>query len=530
MTEIGSFVKVTNETAMKPAFSICFVLLFPFFVNAQIDVTWGVPQKQQRKTAMTDILGYGNGFVYALRADFSLFGTNDPIVERYKQSDLSLDFSKTISLKDAEGKQLRFEALWFIGGNLVLFGSEYDKEHELNKLFAECFDEHCSVTKTWTEVARIPAGKKSNPGSFYTGLSQDSTHVLLVVNPPYDQYAEEKFTLQLIDKDLNTSWKKELTLPYKDEFFSLDNFIESANGDVYMLATISKDKSVMSRQERRTTPTYYHTVLLYDHMADKLEEFEVKIDPKFISDVKMTVDEKGNIICSGFYSNKSSNAVIGTFYLKIDKSTKAITAQGTKDFAKDFLAQFMSAKKASKGKELYDYDLKYLVLRDDGGAVLVAEQFYEVLVQSYDAQTKMYTYTYYYYYNDIIVVSINPDGSIAWTRKIPKYQVSRNDFGYYSSFAFAVSGSKMHFMFNDHPKNLKVGDNGKYRYMSNPKKSVAVLVTMDSKGNGDRQAMFSNKDLRIILRPKLFLQTSEKHMILYGERGSTFKLANVTFG
>ena len=78
--------------------------------------------------------------------------------------------------------------------------------------------------------------------------------------------------------------------------------------------------------------------------------------------------------------------------------------------------------------------------------------------------------------------------------------------------------------------NLKTQEGGKYRYMSNPKKSMAVLVTMDSHGNQDRQSMFNNRDLKIILRPKLFLQTGENRMILYGEKGSTYKLADVKIG
>jgi hypothetical protein len=475
------------------------------------------------------MLGEDGSYIYTQRKEYTLFGSSDPILERYKLSDLSLDYSKSISMEGPNQKDLSIESIYFMSGNLILFASNYDREKDVNILYAEILDEHAAVKKAWAEVASISATKKSNPGSFYTGMSIDSNQILLVVNPPYDKYANETFTLQLLDKELNTQWKKEIIPPYKDEFFSLDNFIVAKNGDVYMIATVSKDKSVMSRHERRSEPTYFHTVLMYEHEGNNLKEYKVSLDPKFISDVKMTVDEKGDIICAGFYSNKSSNSIIGAFYLKIDKLTKEITSQGTKDFPMDFLSQFMSEKKASKGKELYDYILKHLVLRDDGGAILVAEQYYEILEQSYDPTTHLTTYTYYYYYNDIIVVSINPSGEIAWAKKIPKYQISRNDGGYYSSFSFAVSGDKMYFMFNDNSRNLKAAtdDVQKYRYMTNPRKSIAVLVTMDSNGNSDRQAMFSNKDLKIILRPKLFMQMNEHRMILYGEKGSTFKLADV---
>ena len=504
-------------------------LLFPTLIPAQIDVTWGVPQKQSRKSPMVDMLGEDGSYVYTRRTEYSLFGSHDLILERYKLSDLSLNYTKSIAMKGPNDIDLSFESIYFLEGNLILFASHYDREKDINTLYAEILDEHAATKKEWDEVARISATQKNNPGSFYTGMSVDSTQLLLVVNPPYDKYANETFTLQLLDKDLNTKWKKEIIPPYKDEFFALDNFIVTGNGDVYMIATVSKDKSVMSRHERRSEPTYFHTVLLYERSTNDLKEYKVTLDPKFISDVKMTVNEKGDIICAGFYSNKSSNSIIGFFYLKIDKQSKEITNQGTKDFPMDFLSQFMSEKKASKGRELYDYILRHLVLRDDGGAVLVAEQYYEILEQSYDPNTHMTTYTYYFYYNDIIVVSINPSGEIAWAKKIPKYQISRNDGGYYSSFAFAVSGDKMYFMFNDNSRNIKSQNQEvqKYRYMSNPKKSTAILVTMDSNGNQDRQAMFENKDLKIILRPKLFLQINEHRMILYGERRSTYKLADV---
>ncbi len=507
------------------------LIFLPVIVSAQMEITWGVPQKKPRKTAMTQMLGEDGAFVYTLRSEYSIFGNNDPIIERYKLADLSLDYTKAISMQGPRQKDLSLDAIYFMGGNILIFAHDYDRERDINMLYAKILDEHSTLKKDWTSVAKIPAEKKSNPGSFYTGMSLDSNHILVVVNPPYEQYANEKFSLELLDKNLTSLWKKEIVPPYKDEFFSLNNFIVAGNDDVYMMATVSKDKSVMSRQERRSMPTYYHAVLMYEHATDNLKEYKVSLDPKFISDVRMTVNDKGDIVCAGFYSNKSSSSIIGAFYVKIDKETKEITRQGTMDFKPDFLSQFMSEKKVEKGRELFDYILRHLVLRDDGGAILVAEQYYEVMVQSYDPTTHAYTYTYYYYYNDIIVVSISPGGEISWAKKIPKYQVSRNDGGYYSSFTFAVSGNKMYFMFNDNPKNLKATDESfhKYRVMNNPKKSIAVLVSMDSNGNQDRQSMFNNNDLKIILRPKLFMQMNAHRMILYGEKGSTYKLADVKF-
>jgi len=518
-----------------PMFRVLFILLlYPAVVSAQLEITWGIPQKQERKTMMTGMIGADDSYLYALRTDYSLFGSSDPIIERYKQGDMGLDYTKRISHKRFDGVSLNPVVQFFIHGNILAFATYYDREKDINFAYAEILDEQATVTRSWTEIARISADKRSNPGRFLFQLSTDSSKVLVISNPPYEQYADEKFTLQLMDEKLNVLWKNEILPPYKDKFFSLDNYIINDSGDVYMLATISKDRAVMTRKERRSTPTYYHSALLFDAQTEELSEYEIKLDPKFISDIILDVTDSGDIICSGFYSNKSSNAIIGTFYMKIDKLTKKIEHEGTMDFSTEFLTQFMSSRRAAKNAELYDYNLRYLVQRQDGGAILVAEQYYEYVVCSTDPKTGAQTCTYYYYYNDIIVVNVSPEGKIDWAQKIPKLQMSRNDGGYYLSFAFAVSDNTLYFMFNDNPKNIDlptgVKDAGKsFRYMNNLKRSVAALVSMDMRGNQVRQTMFRSQDLKTYLRPKLALQVNERKMFLYGQRKSTFKLAEVKF-
>ncbi len=505
------------------------LLLYPALVSAQVEITWGIPQKAERKTEMTNLLGADEAYVYALRQDRSAFGSDDPIIERYKQTDLGLDYTKRISHKRFDGVSLTPAAQFFINGKIIAFATYYDRDKDINFAYAELLDDRATPTRAWVEVARISADKKSNRGSFYFRLSQDSTKILIVANPPYEKYADEKFTMQLIDENLATIWKNDVAPPYKDKYFSLQNYTITDSGHVYMLATIAEDQSGMSLKERRKTPTYYHSALVFNPDKSELTEYNIKLDPKFISDIIMAVTDSGDIVCSGFYSNKNSHDIIGTFYMKIDKETKKVETEGTMDFSADFLVQFMSEGRAAKKKELYNYNLRYLVQRGDGGAILVAEQYYEYEVCSTDPRTGATTCTYYYYYNDIIVVNINPDGKIQWTRKIPKLQVSHNDGGYYLSFALHVTDNTLYFMFNDNPKNLNLPLNGKYKYMGNLKKSVAVLVSMDMKGDQVRQPMFRSEDLKTYLRPKLYMSVSEKRLFLYGQRRSMYKLAEVKF-
>ncbi len=204
---------------------VLLLLLYPAVVSAQLEITWGIPQKQQRKTSMTDMIGADDSYIYTLRRDYALFGSSDPIIERYKQSDMGLDYSKRIVHSRFDGTNLRPSVQFFINGSILAFATYYDSDKNMNFAFAEILDAQATVTRSWTEIARIPADKRSNPGSFLFRLSQDSSKVLVISNPPYEQYADEKFTLQLLDDKLNVLWKNDILPPYKDKYFSLNNFI-----------------------------------------------------------------------------------------------------------------------------------------------------------------------------------------------------------------------------------------------------------------------------------------------------------------
>lgn len=506
-------------------------------LHAQIDVTWGVPLKNPRKTLPSEILGADKDYFYVIRSSYKFLSMGDMSIEKYKRDDMSLVSSKPIDLEDATGHDRDFEGLYYVGGRFLLFTSQYDRNADKRTAYIQSISDDGTLSATKT-IDEIPAEKKRNSGSYNFVLSEDSSKVLMIRNEPFEKYANEKFTFKVFNDSMNLVWEKALELPYKDKMFSLTNYKVDNDGNVYMLASIEKDQAGTTRKERRTKPQYYYNILFYDHVAGNLNEYVVNLNDKYISDINFVIDTKGDMVCAGFYSNKSSNALIGAFYLKINKATKNIDVKGFKDFEKDFLEQFMSAKKASKNKELYNYSLRDLVLRDDGGAILVAEQYYVVQVCTTDPKTGVTTCTYHYYYNDIIVVSIGADGKIAWSKKIPKYQHSVNDGGYYSSFAFSVSKNKMYFMYNDNPKSAALplesttpAAGGKKQPTCKPlnrvTKAVAMLVTVDSNGNMDRQVMFNNKDLKIILRPKVSMQVEEDHTFLYGQKGSTYKFADV---
>ncbi|MFT3885513.1 MAG: hypothetical protein QM724_08810 [Flavobacteriales bacterium] len=70
------------------------------------------------------------------------------------------------------------------------------------------------------------------------------------------------------------------------------------------------------------------------------------------------------------------------FFLRLDRKTKEIVHESFKEFSDEMITSFMTEKEEKKAEkndedlELYSYDLGNIIRRDDGGAVMVAEQYY----------------------------------------------------------------------------------------------------------------------------------------------------------
>ncbi|MGB0177568.1 MAG: hypothetical protein ACPF9D_10405, partial [Owenweeksia sp.] len=162
-------------------------------------------------------------------------------------------------------------------------------------------------------------------------------------------------------------------------------------------------------------------------------------------------------------------------------------------------------------------------------AVVVAEQYYMTVVQYTDANGRTST-SYHYHYNHIMVINIKPDGHIEWTANIPKFQASSNDNGFYSGYMLLIENSNLHFIFNDNRKNLdRIAKKKDLKGMGSPKKSLAIIATVDAEGNVTRDQLFNNRDLSAILVPKKSIQTNGDEVILFGIRKSKSRFGTLSF-
>ena len=519
------------------------------------EITWGNEIREPANSYLSDILGVDDDGFYTLRqkARTSLSGENpQDIYIEYFDRDMKLKKAKEINLKYKK-KRRDLEKVLYLNGNLFLLTSFNNQAHKANYLFVqEINKKSLTLSKKLRKVGETPAKDKYREGKFNFDISRDSSKVLVYSGLPYKKKEAEKFSLQVFDNEFEELWKKNITLPYNDSQFSLEKYVVDNDGNVYLLGVLFEDKV---RYRRNGKPTYKYVILAYTKDGEEKQQYTIDIGEKFITDLTFKVGDDGHLVCTGFFSDRGTYSVKGTYFFRLNPETKEVYNQNLKEFDFNFLTEYHSdggKRRAARAErdgnsrrqaELYQYSLDELILRSDGGALLIAEQFY---IQRYDRDRYSNVYggfgrygnnrfnnfnnqvSYEYNYNDIIVVNIKPNGEIQWVSRIPKRQETTNDGGYYSSYAHAVVRDRIFIVYNDNGRNFKKEDNRRYRFTGSSN-SIISVAEVRKDGSVDIHPLANNRDERFILRPKVCQQIGRREMAIFGERGKRFRFGSLDF-
>ncbi len=515
----------TKHLLLLPVAAI--LLSFSYLIGSKYaKIVWGPPLTK----SIANVLGEDESGIYVERhgqKGFSAFRTDFTTIQAF-DTKMNPRLSNEIELK-YEGKELNYEFTIFSNGRIFVFGSFYNANLGKSFLFYQEMDKKTLTNKgNLVKVSEVKSKSKYRQGKFRNTVSRDKSKIVLVDESSFKKGETEEFHITVYDVDLNKLWEKSVKLPYSSELFSINQVYVDNDGNFYLSGIVYQE---VVKSKRNGKPNYNYSIIAFREQGNATKEYKAQLKDKFITDLSFGVlESEGSIVCGGFFSEKGTFSIKGTFFMSIDAVSESIKKQGIKEFDKDFLEEFMSESKASKGKELFEYDLKELVLKDDGGAVLIAEQYFieQVTVSSSSSSGQVSTSTTTYYnYNDIIVTNVNPDNTIAWTVKVPKRQSTRG-YGYYSSYISMVKGDKVHLVFNDNPSNLNVKDPKRIANF-NGKESVITMATITSNGNYEKVLFASNSAEQVIMRPQLSKQVSDNRLILFASLKKTFKLATVSF-
>ncbi|MFT5383930.1 MAG: hypothetical protein ACI81W_001330 [Saprospiraceae bacterium] len=541
-------------------FFIAFLLMnfnsFAQMNEAPAKITWGSELEEPNNSFISKVIPAGDNF-YAIRRKTKsglVTGSKKVYIEKYN-SEMKLEKSQDIALK-YKNKELDFEDVIILNNNLFLLSSFHNKGKGKNYLFSQMINmRNLSASKNLSKIGEIETRGINREGSFGVHISRDSSKVLIYNDLPYKKGKPERFSLKVFNDSFEELWNRDIILPYDDEHFSVEEYQVDKDGNVYLLGVIYQDPT---RTRRQGKPTYQYTILTYTSNGEEVQEYKIDFKDNFITDLTFRVGDDGDLVCSGFYSAVGDYSIKGTYFFRLNPQTNEIYNRNLKDFDFDFLTEFMSDRKkknaekaeregnTKKQVELFSYSLDNLVLRSDGGALLIAEQYYVQSQRDNDYYGSGLYSGYFnprrgyynnsvnqvedhYNYNDIIVVNIKPTGEIEWAARIPKRQETIDDGGYYSSYAMSIVKDRIFFVFNDNIKNFQEKKRPEKVYNFNGSNSIIALAEVTRDGAVNTYPLFSNREAGTLTLPKICKQSGKNKMTIYGERGRRYRFANIEF-
>lgn len=205
-------------------------------------------------------------------------------------------------------------------------------------------------------------------------------------------------------------------LPYKEENLQVREVKLGNSGQIYILA-----KQYKSGKLRGGADDFRYLLFRYAPGEEATREAELTFDGKFVTDLTLKPDKDENLVLAGFYSNRNAAEIIGVLYAKFDPAEGRITVRNMQEFDRGFLEQYLSPRQIERGRELSDFYLDDVILRSDGGVMILAEQYYVSSTSFRDMSGFWYSRDMHHY-DDVIIFSIGADGKIEWRSVVSKTQ------------------------------------------------------------------------------------------------------------
>lgn len=503
---------------------LCYFLICAFTANAQwekeeVRVSLGKKLTRSHQKGLQQMVGYDGDKIYTLQkkmTPFYHFGSKQLytyLLQQYN-SDMELINAKKVPLQK-DGKSQAYEFIMPLKEALYLFTSGYEAEGEKKKVFVQKINTQ-SLEPEGAYIQVTEVGKEELGGHFSWKLSEDKSKLLLLYT--YDTDSRQTYDLHVFDENLAEVWSKKDCLRNGGDPFAIEQYEIDEKGNVYLLSTEFNEQR---REKRAGAPDYAYFLTVYKQEGKLEERFGINLPGKFLTDIRIKLNNEQDVVGGGFYAEKGSYSLKGSYFFTIDGSSGEVVAKSVKPFDADFIEEAIEKKPLAVNKRKGDVQLRKfgirlndILLREDGSAVLLGEQ-YSLLTQTSITKNMFGRIrtrsTYVYDFNDIIVVSMDKDGQEEWTRKIKKKQHSENDGGLYSSYRMKMIRGALYAVFNNYRED---NTTGRKKMEPSSFRPVLVRLSRDGKQKASILPELESRNLRLL--PQVGINTVDGEMVLLG--------------
>lgn len=456
----------------------------------------------------------------------------------------------------------RVENVLTIGGEAVVFLSVKTKKERI--LYMQKYNAVCQPAGQPQELMRCVIAEDPKKGSFNVVLSQNKKFVAVEYGVPGSKKGNQTLSYKVFTADFENFSEGKYELVHAYDRSDIGVRYLSETGDYFITAKIyqdeQKDGFTQSYKAYRDYNVQYKDNCVLDkiilvHVARTgVKEYELKLEGKKLFDLYLNSDNQHILTLTGIYGERKDPAVKGVFYHALDFQKQELINEVAQDFQQYFNAASeddtddaeedtlaIEKEKKKKERKLFNYTIREVITEQDGSTIGLLEQYAINIAPGgrttgagMGGMTTGYSVTIAYVYRDLILYKMNADGTFAWVKRIPKNQITVDDYGILSSVARYTTADKMTLFFNDNLKNYdEAGNwNGKTRNVGRNKKTNTIAKVEIDLESGDmtRVSFFDRQETEAYAIPKLFQINYETREILMTlEKSSKEKFGLMVF-
>lgn len=418
-------------------------------------------------------------------------------------SDLKKEWTEKV-LEQNGRKNVDFVSV--IGPYIFVFVSEFVPKDGIIKTYYYTYNLEGELLEEERILAIHPNQREHKVDLQYV-LSPNKKKLLAFKNLQNNRESEE-ILYYVFDDQGELVQNGEFNIRYPDNRLRVRSLRVSNSGNIFVLGQFVRNNNI------RDADASKYLIYRFDLETEQGDEFPISMDDRFITDLAFRLDREENMYVAGFYSNRNSEQIAGTLMQKISVDGDLLIDASEK-FDESFLRNFLSRGKVRKGGELRNFRLDSqdgIVLRSDGGILLIAEKFF-VTSQSYRDMYGYWVDREFYHFEEVILTSISGEGEIEWHSIVDKNQISDNpqNLSYFN--AFSSSGTHIF-----------------YEYRPNRNRFNVYYNTIGIEGEvSERQALFADYREGNEFFPRFCEQinSQEALMVFMQSRGKVFSVVKV---
>ncbi|MCB0479451.1 MAG: hypothetical protein KDC84_14885 [Crocinitomicaceae bacterium] len=482
---------------------------------AQDTIRVGKEYKSVKRTAFEGFIGMDSTGFYSLDYEFVSKKKSGLYLNKYDRNSMDLIFTKDISPLPKGEHYIEPVEIFNLNKKVFLAAIYVMPEEDLRRIAIYPISRDGVVDQPVMLDTIFSSQEKVN--DFRIIVSEEHQNFVLITRRPFFKNKVTGYNLRKYDGGFNLIWEDVVNFPYEAKNFEFKDISFDGLEKVMVLSKRMDVTGMVSNKMKKIENNKYN-LWVYRHDTKKLNEFEISLQEKWIIDIRI-IYKNDKIFVTGYYSEKRGVLLKGFFAITFDENLNMLNAL-VKSLSEEDVKKFIKPDQVDERTHLEDFYLREAFVLENEEIVLIGEKYYKEIDTYFDPRTNISSYTDIYNYNSVLVSKINPEKREILNVKIPKYQSTVNDNGYYSSIAYGVVKNDVWVFFNDTEKNIDLGNdlNANYKTLFNNRRVIPMYVKIDPENRVLRKPM-NIPDDGFLLVPRYSDQLEDDHFYFIRERG-----------